>query len=168
LEKAVAGVGAAKEELFTNADYIAITLTPPDSQHNWLIAANAGALVTVFFNVLVNAVQQIELHTSVRRRGTVKASMQFYKDAERLPWALAFISDSGPGIHPDDWDRIFDAGFTTKEEGTGLGLHICRLLLSRIKDGRRQATIRIVNTVLWAGTTVGIRLPLSTETRKGE
>jgi signal transduction histidine kinase len=36
------------------------------------------------------------------------------------------ISDTGPGIPPDRFERVFEAYFTTKEKGTGLGLSIVK------------------------------------------
>lgn len=39
---------------------------------------------------------------------------------------LVAFGDSGKGIAPEDLPKIFDAFFTTKEEGMGLGLHIAR------------------------------------------
>jgi len=163
LKKAVEGIREAKGELFQRPDNIALEMETSDATLCWMIKANAGALVTVFFNVLLNAVQQIELFSAVRSKGWVHVATQYYEDAQRLPWALVFISDSGPGIHPDDWEGVFDAGHSTKEDGTGLGLHICRQLLSRVRDGTRRASIQIVRSVLWAGTTMAIRLPLSKE-----
>ena len=45
------------------------------------------------------------------------------------------ITDSGPGIPPDDLDRIFEPHFTTKggriAYGLGLGLSICRQIVRR-------------------------------------
>ncbi|MCW5772393.1 MAG: MASE1 domain-containing protein [Rhodospirillaceae bacterium] len=38
------------------------------------------------------------------------------------------VSDNGPGVPADDRGRIFDSFFTTKTEGMGLGLAICRSL----------------------------------------
>jgi signal transduction histidine kinase len=161
LEKALVGIRVAKRELLRRPENVAVDMKMPAPKARWMIKANAGALVTVFFNVLLNAVQQIDMFSALRPRGWVRVATQYYEDAQRLPWALVFITDSGPGIHPEDWERVFDAGHTTKEDGTGLGLHICRQLLSRVRDGTRQASIRIARSVLWAGTTVAIRLPLS-------
>ena len=43
------------------------------------------------------------------------------------------IEDTGPGIDPKNSDNIFDAFFTTKSEGMGLGLAICRMIVERHK-----------------------------------
>ncbi|MGY8682809.1 AAA family ATPase [Bradyrhizobium sp. UFLA05-153] len=43
--------------------------------------------------------------------------------------ALVAVRDSGPGIDPAHLDRIFDAFYTTKSSGTGMGLSICRSII---------------------------------------
>jgi signal transduction histidine kinase len=42
---------------------------------------------------------------------------------------LITVEDSGPGIDPENADRIFHPFFTTKSEGTGMGLSICRSII---------------------------------------
>lgn len=41
------------------------------------------------------------------------------------------FEDNGPGIHPDKLKQIFEPFFSTKEEGTGLGLYITKQLVER-------------------------------------
>ena len=43
------------------------------------------------------------------------------------------IEDTGPGIDPKNSNNIFDAFFTTKSQGMGLGLAICRMIVERHK-----------------------------------
>jgi signal transduction histidine kinase len=40
------------------------------------------------------------------------------------------VSDSGAGIDPQKADHLFDAFFTTKPQGMGMGLSICRTIVS--------------------------------------
>ena len=42
---------------------------------------------------------------------------------------LISIADSGSGIDPKDIDHIFDAFFTTKSNGMGMGLSICKSII---------------------------------------
>jgi signal transduction histidine kinase len=43
--------------------------------------------------------------------------------------ALVAVQDAGSGIDPEHADRLFDAFFTTKANGMGLGLSICRSII---------------------------------------
>jgi signal transduction histidine kinase len=40
------------------------------------------------------------------------------------------IRDSGPGIAQGDFDRLFESFFTTKKSGMGIGLTICRSIVT--------------------------------------
>ena len=46
--------------------------------------------------------------------------------------ALITVPDSGPGVEPEDAKRIFEAFFTTKAEGMGMGLSICRSMVDHM------------------------------------
>jgi len=39
------------------------------------------------------------------------------------------VEDSGPGIVPEHFDQLFDSFFTTKQDGMGMGLPICRSII---------------------------------------
>jgi signal transduction histidine kinase len=42
---------------------------------------------------------------------------------------LVAVRDSGPGIDPELIERVFDAFYTTKPSGVGMGLSICRSII---------------------------------------
>ena len=44
---------------------------------------------------------------------------------------IVAVEDSGPGIDPDHAESIFDAFVTTKPQGMGLGLALCRMIIGR-------------------------------------
>ena len=52
---------------------------------------------------------------------------------------LVAVSDSGPGLPQANLERIFEAFYTTKASGLGMGLSICRSIV-RSHGGRLWAT----------------------------
>ncbi|MBI5635200.1 MAG: PAS domain-containing protein [Nitrospirae bacterium] len=77
------------------------------------VRGDADLLKQVFLNILLNAIQ-------VSSEGRmIKADC---RNGEQS--ALIEISDEGPGIEPENIEKIFDPFFSTKEKGTGLGLAI--------------------------------------------
>jgi signal transduction histidine kinase len=48
------------------------------------------------------------------------------KDVEGV---LVAVRDSGPGLSPKSFERLFDAFYTTKAGGLGMGLSICRSIV---------------------------------------
>ena len=62
-------------------------------------------------------------------------------EQESLPvnWILVSVKDSGPGLDPKALDRLFEAFYTTKEHGLGMGLAISHSIIE-VHSGRLWAT----------------------------
>jgi signal transduction histidine kinase len=67
------------------------------------------------------------------------------------------VRDSGPGIDPKRIDGIFGAFFTTKSQGMGLGLAICRMIiehhggqLTASSDGKNGSLFRFALPIVSA------------------
>jgi signal transduction histidine kinase len=73
----------------------------------------------IVWNLLTNAVQSMQQASVPEPTVTVKASV--IDSRLRIE-----VSDSGPGVSADEADRIFEAMYTTKAHGVGLGLSISR------------------------------------------
>lgn len=76
----------------------------------------------VLVNLSLNALQAVAELPEDRRRVVVSVE-------DGAEGARVSVRDQGPGIAPADLPRIFDAFFTTKREGMGLGLSIARTLV---------------------------------------
>jgi PAS domain S-box-containing protein len=80
-------------------------------------------LQQVILNLLTNAIEAMA-STSGRPRVLRVSS------ARREPReVLITVEDTGPGIDPKNMDHIFDSFFTTKSQGMGMGLSICRSII---------------------------------------
>ncbi|MBU1238903.1 sensor histidine kinase, partial [Myxococcota bacterium] len=75
---------------------------------------------------------------------------------------LLFVRDSGPGIADDVRERIFEAFYTTKNHGTGLGMALCYQI---IQDHHGRVEITNVEPTAHepGGAMVTVVLPIGTE-----
>ena len=76
----------------------------------------------VVLNLLLNAVEAM----GSREAGARELLISTEQDGTG---ALVAVRDSGPGIDPSRLERVFDAFYTTKSSGMGMGLSICRSII---------------------------------------
>ncbi len=126
-------------------------------EHSAPFVLGEGAwLQQAFLNTLLNAIQQIK-ESRTLPRGNILISTRAAVRETSLGLQIR-VSDDGPGIHNALRERIFDLGFTTREQGSGIGLFMTRNLVQSM-GGR----ISIEEShILW-GTTFLIELPLAEE-----
>ena len=99
------------------------------------ISAERVQLQQVVLNLVLNAGEAMDTMPAGARMLTIRS------EACALNEVIIAVEDSGPGIDPKDTNRIFDAFFTTKPQGMGMGLSICRSIIES-HGGRLWATAR--------------------------
>jgi GAF domain-containing protein len=90
-----------------------------------LISGHRGPLQEVLVNLVRNAIEAMEAVEPERR--VLQLRTQRHGDSA----ILVAVEDSGPGMDQAQLDDIFDAFVTTKPNGMGLGLAICRMIIER-------------------------------------
>jgi two-component system NtrC family sensor kinase len=113
-------VELAQYEIKLHQIQLTLNLAPREPK----VIAHPGELTQVFLNLITNAIQAI---SAARASGTIEISSQVICDRVHV-----VVCDNGPGISEADRPRIFDAFFTTKETGTGLGLNLSRRIIREI------------------------------------
>jgi two-component system sensor histidine kinase AtoS len=114
-----------------------------DNGPAWILGDSA-ALEQLFLNLLLNAAQ------SLGSGGSARLTL----DLDQVD-AHVTISDCGVGIAPDHLQQVLDPFFSTKPDGTGLGLPIARQIA--MTHGGSLA----IESTLGQGTRVEVKLPLA-------
>jgi two-component system nitrogen regulation sensor histidine kinase GlnL len=119
--------------------------------------ADADRLSQVFLNLIRNALQAME-----EEGGKIVITTRMAFDhhlsppnGEAGPSLLVELTDTGPGMDAAILEEVATPFFTTRSEGTGLGLAVARHWITR-----HEGTLRLESTP-GLGTTVRIALPLS-------
>jgi signal transduction histidine kinase len=101
------------------------------------IQADRVQLHQVILNLIINAVEAMGVVSDKPRELRVRTGRD-------TPGAVVVsVRDSGPGLSPESFDRLFDSFYTTKPGGMGMGLSICRSIVEA-HGGR-----------IWASRTAG-------------
>jgi signal transduction histidine kinase len=101
-------------------------------------------------NLLNNAIWAVKSNWSTKKE--IFIAVRKTPDGKQ---ARIEIEDSGIGIDPENFKKLFTPGFTTRQGGTGLGLYFTRNLIEHF-----GGTVNFVKSNPGKGTTVIIMLPL--------
>lgn len=136
--------------LKTNAVLSNIDLKQPfKKQDAGAILADANQMKQLFINLIKNAIE------AMPEGGSIYISTE----KEMNEWKIT-IQDEGKGMSEEDIQKIYDPFFSTKTEGTGLGLTICATIL-KDHHGRMD-----VVSELGKGTIFHIYLPVCQKSRQ--
>jgi len=142
------------------------------------IPLDESLLKEAIINVLLNGIQAVEADGRAAKRGKVTATSKFVSLSAAITGGVdqgrtnrpgeqgivlprrahcvrIAISDNGCGITDDHLDKIFDPFYTTKTNGTGLGLPMVQRTIAA------HGGILQVKTKVHKGTTFSIYLPLT-------
>ncbi len=120
-----------------------------DFQEVPLIMVDKHKVLQILVNLIRNAKYACDESRSAEKRVTVRVSAANGK-------MLIAVIDTGVGIPPENLDRIFNHGFTTRKDGHGFGLHSCALAAKEL-GGALQGT----SGGSGEGATFTLTLPLS-------
>lgn len=118
-----------------------------------LCPADRGQIKRVLINTLINSIEAFGEQSGTRR-------ISIDTDTHRSDLRIR-ITDTGEGIDEERIEHVFDPYFSTKPEGTGIGLAICRTIIER-----HEGSIHIARTSA-GGTELSIRLPLAAREETG-
>lgn len=109
------------------------------------LRVNRIQIEQVLFNLVRNAIDALR-DVDGKRRIHIRCRCAPERDACRVE-----VSDSGPGVTESDLPRLFHPFYTTKQEGLGQGLSICRSILDR-HGGEIQAENRAEGGAMFSFT----------------
>jgi len=101
-----------------------------------LVQGDRVQLQQVILNLIINAIEAMNGVSKGERELSISTEI----DASN--GVLVAVRDSGPGFDPASLEKLFDAFYTTKSSGMGMGLSICRSIIEG-HEGR-----------IWAGANV--------------
>lgn len=94
-----------------------------------MIKCDEAKLQVVFMNMITNSIEAVE--------GNGEITIVSFQNKRET---VIEITDTGKGIHPDDLGKMFDALYTTKPTGTGLGLPYCKSVIEQHGGGIEVST----------------------------
>ncbi|MFZ0888372.1 MAG: ATP-binding protein [Candidatus Binataceae bacterium] len=94
------------------------------------VMGDAGALERVFLNLLRNAIEAIGERGTIRLSTRMETQFRMTAEGRRRYFLRAEVADSGKGVSEAELGQLFTPFFTTKPQGTGLGLVISQRIVA--------------------------------------
>ena len=108
-----------QHELFSHRVLLRLELAPALP----LVFADRIQLQQVILNLVINGIEAMQAVTGRPRELVIRTRQE---EAHQI---LVTVKDCGVGIAAENADRLFNAFFTTKSSGMGMGLSICRSII---------------------------------------
>jgi PAS domain S-box-containing protein len=112
-------IALVQRELFSHRVRLRMELAPALP----MILGDRVQLQQVIINLVMNGIEAMETVTDRPRELVIRSGQD---ETHRV---LVTVTDCGVGISAEDADRLFNAFFTTKSIGMGMGLSICRSIV---------------------------------------
>ena len=129
------------------------------------VMADAILIEQVLINLIKNAGESID--QAERPPAQRQVSLRVVtKETEGQPGVEFSVQDSGKGLPPEVQERLFEAFFSTKNEGMGIGLNLCRSIVES-HNGRMSAE-NIYNDSQVVGCRFSFWIPLAATQEKGD
>jgi C4-dicarboxylate-specific signal transduction histidine kinase len=122
-------IALVQRELLTNGVSLRMELAPALP----MVLADRVQLQQVIINLVVNGIEAMQPVTDRPRELVIRSHQD---EAHQV---LVTVKDRGVGISAENADRLFNAFFTTKSSGMGMGLSICRSIIEA-HGGRLSAS----------------------------
>ena len=120
-----------------------VNITFHSDQDEIYAMINAQLYSWTIENLVKNAID------AMKGKGDLKVAITGDRKIARIN-----ITDTGKGIPKNDYNRIFDPGFTTKKRGWGLGLSLVKRIIEDYHDGK----VKVLHSAIDKGTTMQIIL----------
>ncbi|GAB4288096.1 MAG: sensor histidine kinase FleS [Methylophaga sp.] len=112
------------------------------------VYGSQAALTSAISNLLNNACQ------ACGEQGLIRLVAELIEDEEQQRWIEFSVEDNGPGIREADQDKILTPFYTTRSNGTGLGLAVVQSIAKAHKGELR------IESEPGVGSTFSLRLPV--------
>lgn len=113
------------------------------------VFGDPGQLEQVFLNLVLNAIDSL----NIDKRVSIETRL-VQPEGQPQPNIQITIVDTGTGVSPEHLPQLFQPFFTTKKQGTGLGLYLAQRIMREHAGGIK------VDSAEGQGTTVQVTLPV--------